>query len=59
MRFQSKMPARLQVRILAHPQACASNASDLNQVLRQMAQALRTAAENYQSAERTNTSVWS
>jgi uncharacterized protein YukE len=33
--------------------------SDLNQVLRQLAQALRTAGENYQSTERTNTSIWS
>lgn len=36
-----------------------AGASDLNQVLRQMAQALRTAGENYQSTERTNTSIWS
>jgi ESAT-6 family protein len=34
-------------------------ASDLNQVLRQMAQALRTAADNYQSTERKNSSIWS
>ena len=36
-----------------------SSANDLNQVLRQMAQALRTAAENYQSTERKNSSIWS
>jgi early secretory antigenic target protein ESAT-6 len=35
------------------------SASDLNQVLRQMAQALRTAADNYQSTERKNSSIWS
>jgi len=32
---------------------------DLNQVLRQMASALRTAGDNYQSTERTNSSIWS
>jgi early secretory antigenic target protein ESAT-6 len=36
-----------------------ASAGDLNQVLRQMAQALRTAGENYQSTERANTSIWS
>jgi 6 kDa early secretory antigenic target len=36
-----------------------ASAGDLNQVLRQMAQALRTAGENYQSTERTNSSIWS
>jgi 6 kDa early secretory antigenic target len=36
-----------------------AGANDLNQVLRQMAQALRTAGDNYQSTERTNTSIWS
>ena len=34
------------------------SASDLNQVLRQMAQALRTAGDNYQATERTNSSIW-
>jgi 6 kDa early secretory antigenic target len=36
-----------------------AGANDLNQVLRQMAQALRTAGDNYQKTERTNTSIWS
>jgi WXG100 family type VII secretion target len=36
-----------------------AGANDLNQVLRQMAQALRTAGDNYQNTERTNTSIWS
>ncbi len=36
-----------------------AGANDLNQVLRQMAQALRTAADNYQTTERTNSSIWS
>lgn len=36
-----------------------ASAADLNQVLRQMAQALRTAGENYQATERTNSSIWS
>jgi WXG100 family type VII secretion target len=35
-----------------------TGANDLNQVLRQMAQALRTAGDNYQNTERTNTSIW-
>ena len=34
------------------------SAADLNQVLRQMAQALRTAGDNYQATERTNSSIW-
>lgn len=36
-----------------------ASANDLNQVLRQMAQALRTAGENYQSTERANSQIWS
>ena len=36
-----------------------ASADDLNQVLRQVSQALRAAADNYQSAERTNSSIWS
>ena len=35
------------------------SATDLNQVLRQIAQALRSAGETYQSTERTNSSIWS
>ena len=35
------------------------SATDLNQVLRQMAQALRTAGDNYQNTEKTNSSIWS
>lgn len=35
-----------------------ASAGDLNQVLRQVSQALRTAADNYQNAERTNSSIW-
>ena len=35
------------------------SAEDLNQVLRQMARALRTAGDNYQATERTNSSIWS
>jgi early secretory antigenic target protein ESAT-6 len=36
-----------------------ASAGDLNQVLRQMSQALRAAAEQYQATEKTNSSVWS
>jgi WXG100 family type VII secretion target len=36
-----------------------NSANDLNQVLRQMSQALRAAAEQYQATEKTNSSVWS
>jgi WXG100 family type VII secretion target len=36
-----------------------ASANDLNQVLRQMSQALRAAAEQYQATEKTNSSVWS
>jgi early secretory antigenic target protein ESAT-6 len=36
-----------------------ASANDLNQVLRQMAQALRTAGENYRNTERKNSSIWS
>jgi WXG100 family type VII secretion target len=35
-----------------------ASANDLNQVLRQMAQALRTAGDNYASTERKNSSIW-
>ena len=35
------------------------SAADLNQVLRQMGQALRTAGDNYVNTERTNSSIWS
>jgi len=35
-----------------------AGANDLNQVLRQMAQALRTAGDNYASTERKNSSIW-
>ena len=36
-----------------------ASANDLNQVLRQMAQALRTAGDNYASTERSNKQIWS
>lgn len=36
-----------------------ASAGDLNQVLRQIAEALRAAGENYATAERTNSSIWS
>lgn len=36
-----------------------ASAGDLNQVLRQIAEALRAAGENYQTTERTNSSIWS
>jgi ESAT-6 family protein len=36
-----------------------TSASDLNQVLRQMSQALRTAGEQYQATESANSSIWS
>lgn len=35
-----------------------ASAGDLNQVLRQIAQSLRTAGDNYQSTERTNSKLW-
>jgi WXG100 family type VII secretion target len=35
-----------------------TSATDLNQVLRQIAQALRTAAHNYQGAENANSSIF-
>jgi WXG100 family type VII secretion target len=35
------------------------SANDLNQVLRQLSQALRLAGEQYQAAEKANSSVWS
>jgi 6 kDa early secretory antigenic target len=35
------------------------SATDLNQVLRQMAQSLRTAGDNYLNTEKTNSSIWS
>ena len=35
------------------------SADDLNQVLRQISQALRLAGEQYQAAEKANSSVWS
>lgn len=35
-----------------------ASAADLNQVLRQIAQSLRTAGENYLNTERTNSSIW-
>jgi 6 kDa early secretory antigenic target len=36
-----------------------ASADDLSQVLRQMAQALRTAGDNYANTERKNSSIWS
>lgn len=36
-----------------------ASANDLNQVLRQLSQALRLAGEQYQAAEKANSSVWS
>jgi early secretory antigenic target protein ESAT-6 len=36
-----------------------TSAGDLNQVLRQITQALRAAGDNYQTTERTNSSIWS
>lgn len=36
-----------------------SSALDLNQVLRQVSQALRTAGEQYQATENSNSSLWS
>src|SRR5919109_904013 len=36
-----------------------TSADDLNQVLRQMSQALRSAGEQYQATESANTSIWS
>ena len=35
-----------------------TSANDLNQVLRQISQALRMSGEQYQAAERANTSIW-
>jgi WXG100 family type VII secretion target len=35
-----------------------ASAGDLNQVLRQISQSLRTAADNYLNTERTNSSIW-
>jgi len=35
-----------------------SSANDLNQVLRQIAQSLRTAGDNYLNTERTNSQLW-
>jgi WXG100 family type VII secretion target len=36
-----------------------SSADDLNQVLRQISQSLRTAGDNYLNTERTNKQIWS
>ena len=36
-----------------------TSAGDLNQVLRQISQALRVAAEEYQATENANSSIWS
>lgn len=36
-----------------------ASATDLNQVLRQMSQSLRTAGDNYLNTEKTNSSIWS
>ncbi len=36
-----------------------AGANDLNQVLRQISQSLRAAGEQYQAAEKANSSVWS
>ena len=36
-----------------------TSAGDLNQVLRQMSQSLRTAGEQYQATESANSSIWS
>jgi WXG100 family type VII secretion target len=35
-----------------------SSADDLNQVLRQISQSLRTAGDNYLNTERTNKQIW-
>lgn len=35
-----------------------ASAGDLNQVLRQIAQSLRTAGDNYLNTERTNSKIW-
>jgi len=35
-----------------------TSATDLNQVLRQISQSLRSAADNYLNTERTNSSIW-
>ena len=35
-----------------------SSANDLNQVLRQIAQSLRSAGDNYLNTERTNSQLW-
>ena len=34
------------------------SAEDLNQILRQISQSLRTAGDNYQDTERKNASIW-
>jgi early secretory antigenic target protein ESAT-6 len=36
-----------------------TSANDLNQVLRQISQALRIAGEQYQATEKANSSIWS
>jgi 6 kDa early secretory antigenic target len=36
-----------------------ASADDLNQVLRQISQSLRTAGDNYQNTERANKHIWS
>jgi early secretory antigenic target protein ESAT-6 len=36
-----------------------ASATDLNQVLRQISQSLRTAGDNYLSTERSNKQIWS
>ena len=35
------------------------SAEDLNQILRQISQALRTAGDNYQATESANSKIWS
>jgi 6 kDa early secretory antigenic target len=35
-----------------------NSAEDLNQVLRQISQSLRTAGDNYQNTERSNKQIW-
>ena len=36
-----------------------ASANDLQQILRQISQSLRTAGDNYLTTERTNSSIWS
>ena len=36
-----------------------SSAEDLNQILRQISQSLRTAGDNYQATESANSKIWS